>query len=170
MYSTGDIQTYQKLPELPYALTEAGKCNQLDVMKYFAKLHREKQTLLTGWIVRKNFDSQDNSDRYCRHFDHLEDKDKISKLQLFHDVSMYIVPMNTTTKPLCKKMGVWPLKLNKKDKDALTSEEPATVDMEEETHYFAFFTHLRSKFPHKQSFLNPTVVAQFDEEKPKASD
>lgn len=147
MYSTGDIQTYQKLPELPYALTEAGKCNQLDVMKYFAKLHREKQTLLTGWIVRKNFDSQDNSDRYCRHFDHLEDKDKISKLQLFNDVSMYIVPMNTTTKPLCKKMGVWPLKLNKKDKDALTSEEPATVDMEEETHYFAFFTHLRSKFP-----------------------
>ena len=113
----------------------------MDVMKYFAKLHREKQKLLTGWIVRKNFDSQDNSDRYCRHFDHLENKDKISKLQLFHDVSMYIVPMNTTTKPLCKKMGVWPLKLNKKDKDS------DTVDIEEETHYFAYFTHLRTSFP-----------------------
>ena len=51
--------------------------------------------------------------------------------------------MNTTTKPLCKKMGVWPLKMNKKDAEAPTS----LCDIEEETHYFAFFTHLRTSFP-----------------------
>lgn len=72
---------------------------------------------------------------------------------------MYVVPMNTTTKPLCKKMGVWPLKLNKKEVED-------TLDTEEETHYFAYFTHLRTSFPHKQSFLNPTVIAHFEEDKP----
>jgi hypothetical protein len=57
MYTTGDISAYQKLPELDYSFKESGKCNQMDVMKYFAKLYRDKQKLLTGWIVRKNFDS-----------------------------------------------------------------------------------------------------------------
>jgi hypothetical protein len=56
---------------------------------------------------------------------------------------MYVVPMNATTKPICRKMGVWPLKLSgNQDTEILNA-----LDAEEETHYFACFSQMRHTFP-----------------------
>jgi hypothetical protein len=71
LYSTHDIAAFQSLPELPSSLPLKGKAKTSDVINHFLRLKRDKR-LIKGWAVRKNLNSQDNSDRYTKLFDELE--------------------------------------------------------------------------------------------------
>ena len=113
--------------------------------------------LLKGWVTRKNFKSQENSERYSKHFDFLESQERCSVFKMFESMSLYLVPITEKTKSFCKQMGVVPLKpINYCDgKPVYQSVEEKYA---EETHFYAFFCQVRQKFDKKSSYLNPSVI------------
>jgi hypothetical protein len=53
LFSTGDIQLYQSLPDIPSTLQLKGKAKLQDVETHFDRLKRDKR-LIKGWVTRKN--------------------------------------------------------------------------------------------------------------------
>ena len=109
MYSVGDIRAYQTLPELPSTMTLKGKSKIEEVTQHFLKLRHDPKVnsrpdniLLKGWVTRKNFKAQENSEKYARHYDSLEQSQRCSVFSVFEGVSLYLVPLNEQTKLFCK--------------------------------------------------------------------
>ena len=166
MFSVGDIRNYQLLPELPSVLHLKGKSKIQEVTSHFMKVRQDvklnltpNNVLLKGWVTRKNFKSQENSERYSKHFDFLESQERCSVFKMFESMSLYLVPITEKTKSFCKQMGVVPLKpINYCDgKPVYQSVEEKYA---EETHFYAFFCQVRQKFDKKSSYLNPSVICQ----------
>lgn len=94
MLSKLDIKLFQSLPELPSLLPLKGKSRNSDVMTYFTKLMRDPR-LVKGWVTRRGHISQfedmnggtstfqENSDKYTKLFDELEETDKSALFNVF---------------------------------------------------------------------------------------
>ena len=142
-------------------LTLKGKSKIAEVTSHFLKLRHDSKinlkpdnVLLKGWVTRKNFKAVENSEKYAKHYDFLEQGERCSVFKLFEGVSLYLVPINEQTKLFCKQMGVIPFKpINYKDGKAVY--ESAEDRFSEETHFYAFFTQVRQQFVKKSSYLNP---------------
>ena len=99
--------------------------------------------LLKGWVTRKNLSSQDNSDKYTKHFELLEQTQRCDVFTLFEGVSVYLIPITSQTKDFCRQMGIYPLKGKDQGKDCsgnLNNPEESSNSILDETHYYAFLS------------------------------
>jgi len=127
-------------------------------------LKRDKR-LLKGWLVRKGSESQENNDGYTRLFDELDMTKKSALFNVFQDVKLYLVPITPLTRDFCLEMGLDLEQVKASNPryeapfESLPSKSQEEVKgLEDESHAFAFFSHIKQVFPQKQSFLNPEVL------------
>ena len=111
--------------------------------------HSNSNILLKGWVTRKNLASQDNSDKYTKHFETLEQRERCDVFTLFEGVSVYLIPITSQTKDFCRQMGIYPLKGKDQGKDCSNTVNNNLNNPEEsnsildETHYYAFLSQVR---------------------------
>lgn len=153
-----------------------GKAKIQEVISHFLRLKRDKR-LLKGWLVRRGTESQENNDGYTRLFDELETTQKSALFNVFQDVKLYLVPITPLTRQFCLEMGLDLEQIKASNPryeapfESLPSKSQEEVKgLEDESHAFAVFSHIKQVFPQKQSFLNPEVLRMVAPQAPKGND
>jgi hypothetical protein len=152
LFSNIEVETFTQLPDLPSYLSLKGKPKLTDVENHFLRLRGDKRRLLKGWIARKQLQqgvsSQDNSDRYTKVFEELDSTQKSALFTVFHNITLYIVPITKNTRKFCAEMGINPDQCFRNEE--VFEGEPASPDdfrnLTEETHLCAFFSLIKHSF------------------------